>query len=372
MTPSVKETRSMRIVVKAESSRIERYPILLKSGLLRHFLKLLRGQSSWSKVFVITDGNVSPLFGRHLLSDLVIGGVDAWLIDFPAGEASKNANVVNALHTQLLEHGVRRDSLIIALGGGVVGDVAGYVAATLLRGIKYIQVPTTLLAQVDSSVGGKVGIDHPLGKNLIGAFHQPAAVYVDPLVLQTLPEREYKSGLAEVVKIAAALDSSFFRFIEKHVTQINKRETKTLASIIERSVRLKAAVVQKDEFETGLRKVLNLGHTIGHAVEAASNYRLRHGEAVAIGLVAESRIARDMGLLTTRDFARLLQLMHRLGLRMEFPKLKDKQRFLSALSADKKSVGAEAKFVLLEGIGRTIVGVDVPSPFIEAILKSGK
>ena len=362
----------MRIVVKAESSRIERYPILLKSGLLRHFRKLLRGQSSWSKVFVITDCNVSPLFGRHLLSDLVIGGVDAWLIDFPAGEQSKNADVVNVLHSTLLEHGVRRDSLIIALGGGVVGDVAGYVAATVLRGIRYIQVPTTLLAQVDSSVGGKVGIDHPLGKNLIGAFHQPSEVYIDPLVLQTLPEREYKSGLAEVVKIAAALDVPFFRFLEKNATSINKRNAKTLSNLIERSVRLKAAVVEKDEYETGLRKVLNLGHTIGHAVEAASNYRLLHGEAVAIGLVAESRIARDMGLLSTKDFARLLHLMHRLGLQMSFPKLKDKQRFLSALSVDKKSVGAETKFVLLRRIGCTIVGVAVPSPFIEAILKRSR
>jgi 3-dehydroquinate synthase len=346
--------------------------VKIEPGSIAKLSAVIPQNSAISSVFIVTDSNVKKLYGRKMLRSLLERNIDAWLIDFPAGEGSKNSDVVNMLYSALFDHGVRRDSLIIALGGGVVGDVAGYVAATVLRGIKYIQVPTTLLAQVDSSVGGKVGIDHPLGKNLIGAFHQPSAVYIDPLVLQTLPEREYKAGLAEVVKIAAALDASFFRFLEKNAAQIRKRNTRTLLSLIERSVRLKTAVVVKDEFETGLRKTLNLGHTIGHAFEAASDYRLRHGEAVAIGLVAESRIARDMGLLSTREFARLLHLMHTLGLRMSLPPLKNKRGFLSALSLDKKSIGQSTKFVLLKRIGCTVVGVDVPTPFIDAILKQGR
>ncbi len=305
------------------------YAIHIAQGMFGRFPEMVYRMARGSSVYILTDSNVKNLYGRTLLRSFLRDSVDAWMIDFPAGEQSKNADLVNMLHTQLLEHGVRRDSLIVALGGGVVGDVAGYVAATVLRGIRYIQVPTTLLAQVDSSVGGKVGIDHPLGKNLIGAFHQPSAVYVDPLVLNTLPEREFRSGLAEVVKIAAALDASFFSFLEKKGPRDSSRSVQRYCvRLIARSVRLKAAVVMKDERDTGLRATLNLGHTIGHAVEAASGYRLRHGEAVAIGLAAESRIARDMGLLSTNEFARLLRLLHRLGLPLSLPRIKDRKRFL--------------------------------------------
>ncbi len=320
------------------------------------------------KAFIITDSNVRRAYGRRLLAGLLFAHVDAWLIDFPAGEQSKNADLVARLHTQLLEHGVRRDSLIVALGGGVVGDVAGYVAATILRGIGYVQIPTTLLAQVDSSVGGKVGIDHPLGKNLIGVFHQPEAVFIDPLVLETLPVREYRAGLGEAVKIAAALDPQLFRFIERNTSRINKRDTKALTDLITRSVSLKAAIVARDELESGLRKTLNLGHTIGHALEAADHYTLRHGEAVAIGLATESKIARDMGLLGAKDHDRLLHLMRTLKLRTSFPPVRNTRGFLDALSADKKAVGSSAKFVLLERIGCTVVGVDVPTPFVTALL----
>lgn len=320
-----------------------------------------------SSAYIITDSIVRRLHGGRFLRALLENGVDAWMIDFPAGEKSKNADLVNMLHTQLLEHGVRRDSVIVALGGGVVGDLAGYVAATVLRGIQYVQVPTTLLAQVDSSIGGKVGIDHPLGKNLIGAFHQPSAVYIDPLVLNTLPDREFRSGLAEVVKIAAGLDLPFFKFLEKNASKVVNRESKILGEMIARSVQLKAGIVRRDERDTGVRTVLNLGHTIGHAVEAASGYRLRHGEAVAIGLAAESRIARDMGLLSTNELARLLRLLHRFGLPLLPPRIKDRKKFLAVLAIDKKSIGPAPKFALLKNIGRTVIGVEVPNPCIQAI-----
>jgi 3-dehydroquinate synthase len=359
----------MNLTVRIPTGLRKEYRVEIQPGVLERFPKTLKSRWPDCRAFLITDSNVRKLYGRKLLSQLLLHGVDALMIDFPAGEKAKSADVVSILYTAMLDRGIRRDSLVVALGGGVVGDVAGFVAATVLRGIKYIQIPTTLLAQVDSSVGGKVGIDHPLGKNLIGAFYQPSAVYIDPLVLHTLPEREYTAGLSEVVKIAAALDASFFRFLERNIAKIRKRNPKTLSSLIERSVRLKAAVVEKDEFETGLRKTLNLGHTIGHAVEAASDYRLRHGEAVAIGLVAESRIARDMALLSTCDLARLLHLMNALGIGISLPRRIDKRRFLSALAADKKSVGDAAKFVLLKRIGCTAVGVDVPSALIESILR---
>ena len=334
-------------------------------GKIPHLAAGLLGSAS---VFILTDSNVKRLYGRTLLRLFLEAGIDAWIIDFPAGERSKNADLCVMLHSQLLEHGVRRDSIVVALGGGVVGDVAGYVAATVLRGIQYVQVPTTLLAQVDSSIGGKVGIDHPLGKNLIGAFHQPSAVFVDPLVLNTLPDREFRSGLAEVVKIGAGLDLPFFKFLEKNAKRIIMREPKLLSEMIVRSVQLKAGIVERDERDTGVRTVLNLGHTIGHAVEGASGYRLRHGEAVAIGLAAESRISRDMGLLSTKHLARLLRLMDRLGLPLSLPRIKDRELFLNALGIDKKTSGTGMKFVLLKRIGSAVIGVDVPGPFINATL----
>jgi 3-dehydroquinate synthase len=264
----------------------------------------------------------------------------------------------------MLLHNVRRDSMLLALGGGVVGDVAGFVAATVLRGISYIQVPTTLLAQVDSSVGGKVGVDHPVGKNLIGAFHQPAAVYIDPHVLGTLPSGEFRNGLAEVVKIAAALDATFFRHLEKKRNRIARRHLETLTEIIALSVGLKAAVVQEDEFESGLRKTLNVGHSIGHAIEASTHFKVKHGAAVAMGMAAESRMAAEMGLLSRRDLHRVLGLMRALSLPTEVPRIKNKAGFLAALSADKKADARGVKFVLLTGIGRSAIGVQVPLTLI--------
>jgi 3-dehydroquinate synthase len=360
--------KPIRLSLRSDIDRS--YGIEIRRGFLDQLPELLSKKLKSRRLFVITDGTVRRLYGRNLFRSLLQHGVDAWLIDFPAGEKSKNADVVHSLHTQLLENGVRRNSVVLALGGGVVGDVAGYVAATVLRGISCIQVPTTLLAQVDSSVGGKVGIDHPFGKNLIGAFHQPAAVYIDPTVLNTLPDREYRGGLAEVVKIAAALDATFFRFLERNISRIIRKDIRVIAEIIHRSIELKATVVMKDERESGLRQVLNLGHTIGHAVEAASDYKLHHGEAVAIGMIAESRIARDMGLLKERDFNRLVRLMKALRLHVSFPRIRNKVGFFQSLMSDKKSVGESARFALLETIGCTAVGVDVPSPFIGAILIS--
>ncbi len=344
------------------------YAIRVRSGILKELPAIVAREWEDRTIFIITDSNVQRLYGRRFLEKLNARGVDAILIDFPAGEQSKNSDTVKALHTQLLTNGIKRDSLIIALGGGVVGDVAGYVAATILRGIKYIQVPTTLLGQVDSSIGGKVGIDHPYGKNMIGAFHQPSAVYIDPNVLRTLSTTEFRLGLAEVVKIAAASDKKFFAQIERVTSNVTKTNVRLLSKLITQSVGLKAAIIEKDEFESGLRKTLNLGHTIGHAVEAATECMVPHGAAVSIGLVAESLISMKMGLLDQRGYTRLLNVLKRLKLPTTFPRIKNASKFLDALYADKKSDGVAAKFVLLKRIGHSVVGVDVPTPFIKELL----
>lgn len=355
--------RTVRVKLKESVDRS--YTVTIEAGILDTIPA--RVPRAWlsAGVYIITDTTVARLYGRRLMKSFSASGVSSVMLDFPPGETSKRAEIVFSLHTQLILHGIKRGSLIVALGGGVVGDVAGFVAATVLRGVRCIQVPTTLLAQVDSSVGGKVGIDHPLGKNLIGTFHQPAAVYVDPLVLQTLPAPEFRNGLAEVVKIAAALDRKFFVNIERNADKIRKSNVRTLTGLIQKSVELKAAVVQKDEFESGLRKALNLGHTIGHAIESATRFGAKHGAAVAMGLVAESRIAVEMGLLLNQDYVRLVAVLRSLRLPITIPRVKDKAKFFSALRADKKGGAGGTEFVLLKAIGHSVVGVVVPTPFIE-------
>ncbi|MBX2989940.1 MAG: 3-dehydroquinate synthase [Bacteroidetes bacterium] len=345
------------------------YGIEVQPGALESLAAFILRLRPESKVFLITDSHVEKLWGRTIQRKSYEAGLETLLLSFPAGEKSKHLRTVHALHTQLLAADIRRDSLVVALGGGVVGDVAGYVAATVLRGVAYIHVPTTLLAQVDSSVGGKVGINHPRGKNLIGAFHQPLAVFIDPDVLKTLPQREFRSGLAEVVKIAAALDRRLFEFLERNAARMAKSNPKLLTTIISRCVALKAAVVEADEFESGLRKALNLGHTIGHAIESSTSYSINHGEAVALGLVAESTVAHRVGLLRSRELDRLISLLKTLGLPTRMPPLCNTPKFFSALSADKKSVGNSAKYVLLSRIGRCAIGVDVPISLVRSLLK---
>ena len=358
------------IQVRLKKTRDRSYRITIQEGILGAVPAFVAAMPAGRSVFIITDSNVKRLYGGRLLRQLLELRVNALLIDFPAGEGSKCEQVVSALQTQLLEHHVGRDSLVVALGGGVVGDIAGYVAATVLRGVEFVQVPTTLLAQVDSSVGGKVGIDHPLGKNLIGTFYQPSAVFIDPRVLKTLPVREFKSGLAEIVKIAAALDGDFFRLMEANRKKIRKENLALLTELIARSVGLKAAVVEKDEFESGVRKTLNLGHTIGHALERSTGFSITHGEGVAMGIAAEARIALRMGFLRTSENKRLLTLLRSLNLPTAIPVIINREEFWSALAADKKSRGGTPRFVLPCAIGRSAIGVEVPKYLIAEIFEA--
>jgi 3-dehydroquinate synthase len=277
----------------------------------------------------------------------------------PSGEQSKSYAQMQLLYDQLVDMAADRRTIVVAVGGGVTGDLAGFVAATYARGLRFVQVPTTLLSMVDSSVGGKTGINHPRGKNLIGAFHQPIGVLIDLTTLNTLPDREYRSGLAEVVKYGVILDHEFFDYLEKNVEGLNARSPEVLRHVVARSCELKADVVRQDEYETtGLRAVLNYGHTFGHAFEALSGYGgLLHGEAVSIGMICASRLAESLNRITSKETARQTELLIRLGLPVEVPKeLHSRQQdIVNCMMLDKKTEGRELRFVLPSRIGHVDV-----------------
>jgi 3-dehydroquinate synthase len=353
-----------QITVRLTAPRDRSYAVEIRPGLFASLPELLTRDARGGRIFIVTDTTVARLYATRIHRLLRKNNHDCLLLVVPPGEQSKSERTAYRLQSRLLRGGIRRDSLVVAIGGGVVGDLAGYVAATILRGVRFVQVPTTLLAQVDSSVGGKVGIDHPAGKNLIGAFHQPESVYCDPLVLRTLPTREFRNGLAEVIKIAAALDPDLFTTIEENAAKLSRTSTRILTQVIATSVGLKAAIVERDEREAGLRATLNLGHTIAHALEASAGYALRHGEAVAIGLAAEARIAREMSLLDGNDCERLVSTLKRAGLPTELPKNLHKRKFIEALALDKKGDAGGSKFVLLRSIGKCALGVSVPAEIL--------
>lgn len=287
----------------------------------------------------------------------------------PDGETSKSLSEAEKLYTRAIEVGLDRKSVVIALGGGVVGDLAGFVAATFMRGINLIQIPTTLLAQVDSSVGGKTAVNHALGKNLIGAFHQPRAVFIDLNFLKTLPEREIKSGLGEVVKYGVISDANFFAYLEDNADKILQRDLKTLAHVVKRSCEIKAAVVSADEKESGLRRILNFGHTMAHAVEEQTAYKTyRHGEAVAIGMMAAALISCELGKTSADNVARLERLLRRFGMLTTCTGL-DADKLYAVTLRDKKTVGGVVNWVLMRDFGSVEVSSNVPVSVIKKVFR---
>lgn len=300
---------------------------------------------------VVTNPTVGALYFEQVRSALVDAGITVHKVEIPDGEQYKTSQTLNAIYGALIDCSLDRGSFIVALGGGVVGDIAGYAAATYLRGIPFIQVPTTLLAQVDSSVGGKTGINHEKGKNLIGAFYQPLAVLIDVATLTTLPGREFLSGMAEVVKYGIALDSELFEFIFANVDKLLDRDKESLKTVIKRSCLLKASIVAQDEKETGLRAVLNYGHTFGHAVETLTCYReYTHGEAVAIGMVQAAKVSEQYGYSAGTETGRIVSLLEKLGLPVKLP-LFDGAAYKDALLRDKKVRDQGLSFVFNKGIG---------------------
>ncbi len=302
---------------------------------------------------VVTDDNLAGLAGRFV-AELVEVGISSSLEVVQAGEGSKSLDSAMGLYDRLVALKADRQTCVVAVGGGVVGDLAGFVAATYNRGLPLVMVPTSLLAMVDSSVGGKVGVNHPGAKNVIGAFHQPSGVWIETGVLKTLPVRELRCGLAEVVKYGMILDARFFEELEQNAEAINARDPEWIRRIIARSCELKADVVSQDEREeTGLRAVLNFGHTIGHAVEAVAGYggAFEHGEAVAVGMVAEARLAERLGWIGPSVTHRLVGLLRRFSLPIAAPKL-DPAALFQAMGRDKKNSGGQIRFVLPRAIGR--------------------
>lgn len=351
------------------------YVITIDSGTLDSLGQLARDSAGGRGAYVITDSNVGPLYADRAVRSLTSAGYATHLASFPAGEANKTLATVSSLFDQIFAAPLApdRDSLVVALGGGVVGDVAGFVAATLLRGVNFIQAPTTLLADVDSSVGGKTGVDHPAGKNLIGAFHQPKAVVIDTATLATLPKVELASGLAECVKHGVLGDASLVDWIDSQAEALLAGEPAALGELIARNVRIKASVVSADERESGVRAHLNLGHTIGHAIEAMAGFDamggeyLRHGHCVALGLVAANRIATARGLLPAHEAQRIESLLTRLGLPTRRGGLEAGQ-LLGIMRHDKKSRAGAIRFVLARHLGEVAVYADVSDAEIVAAI----
>lgn len=345
------------------------YPIHIGAGLLDDpslFAPHVAGRTA----AVVTNTTVDPLYRPRLARTLERAGARCLVITLPDGEAHKNWETLNRVFDGLLRAQADRRTVLVALGGGVVGDIAGFAAATYQRGVMHLQVPTTLLAQVDSSVGGKTAINHELGKNMIGAFHQPVAVVADTSTLATLPGRELGAGLAEVVKYGAIEDAAFLAWIEQNAEALLARDAEALGNAIQRSCEIKAAVVAQDERETGARALLNFGHTFGHAIESATGYGTwLHGEAVAAGMALAARFSVALGRLDRADAERLLALIRRLRLPVDPPHIAPGV-WLEYMGRDKKNEAGRVTLILLERLGRASIIKDAPPAALESFLAS--
>jgi|OpeIllAssembly_1097287.scaffolds.fasta_scaffold18042_2 3-dehydroquinate synthase len=343
------------------------YPILIGPGLL-HDPALVGGSVAARDVLVVTNTTVAPLYLARL--ERALQGKRLASVALPDGEQHKTLATLNRVFDALVEHRMNRDACVVALGGGVVGDMAGFAAACYQRGVDYVQVPTTLLAQVDSSVGGKTGVNHPGGKNLIGAFHQPRAVLADTDTLGTLPPREFRAGLAEVIKYGLIADAGFLDWIEAHLDALLRLDGAALARAIRRSCEIKAAIVAEDEREHGRRALLNLGHTFGHAIETATGYdEWLHGEAVGAGLLMAADLSWRLGWLAEADLARIRHLLERAGLPVATPPI-GAGRALQLMGMDKKVLAGRIRLVLMRRVGEGVVVGDYPAAALEATLSA--
>ena len=341
----------IRVPIRLRRSSSEAHEIRIGRGLGPRISVHLRRLGLARRYVVVTDSHLASGPGRRLLGSLRRRGLHADLLVIPAGERYKSRRVRDGLEDRLVDLGADRDTLLIALGGGVVGDITGFVAATFHRGIPFVQIPTTLIGMVDSSIGGKTGINLPAGKNLIGAYHQPAAIYVDVDYLKSLPERQFRSGMAEVVKCGVVADAALFETLERVPERVMRRDPEVLSRLIEACCRIKVRVVSEDPREAGRRIVLNFGHTIGHALETLTRYRLAHGEAVAIGMVAEARIAARAGLASAELAARLAALLERIGLPTEIPAGVAASAILAVARRDKKARQGRIAYALPARLG---------------------
>jgi len=373
--------------IKIKITEDKEYKVCIKKGILINLGEHLSKTIENKRIIIITNSLVNCLYGVKLLSSLKKGGFNPDLIDLievPDGEKYKSLSMAKYLYNELLKRKADRTTTLIALGGGVIGDLTGFVAATYMRGLPLVHIPTTLLAQVDSSIGGKVAVDHPLAKNIIGSFYQPRAVYTDPEVLQTLSDQDIKNGIVEAIKIAVIKSPAFFKWLEKNIDQLIKKHRELLCELVKEAVSLKADIVLKDPWERGLRKVLNLGHSIGHALEVEAGYQdLSHGEAVALGMLIETKIARNRGICS-EDLEE--QIKHILSFlpsslssmssslsspppSLSFPRKResifkyikniDYNQFCKTLTLDKKNSQGKITFILPEALGKVVLIDDI-------------
>ncbi len=341
------------------------YNIYIGNNLDNELKKFINSAKFSKKALLVTDSNIEKIFSEQIIKILIGAGLDVKIFTIPAGETSKSLTEAEKIFTAAIKFGLDRKSAIFALGGGVVGDLTGFVAATYLRGVPFVQIPTSLLAQVDSSVGGKVAVNHILGKNLIGAFYQPKAVFIDLDMLKTLSKREIASGLGEIVKYGVISDAELFAYIENNTGKILSLEPSTIEHLIARSCEIKADVVSKDEKEGGLRRILNFGHTMAHAIEEATGYnRYTHGEAVAIGMIGAAHISQKLNRIDELTVVRLKKLIDELGM-VSHAENCDVEHMFKSIFRDKKTINGKINWVLMDSIGKVSVVSDVPDEIVK-------
>jgi len=343
------------------------YEIQIGSGLLAQTGQQLKGIGFGDKLVIVTDPTVKSLYGNTLKQSLTGEGFKVAILLVPEGEEQKSLETAGRLYHELTDLYAERTTPILALGGGVIGDLAGFVAATYMRGVPLIQMPTTLLAQGDSSIGGKVAVNHGQLKNKIGAFYHPRLTISDISTLKTLSPREFSDGLAEIIKHGVILDGEFFSYLEDNLDKIKSLDDQVLERVVSRSAEIKAGVVEKDELDLGLRNILNCGHTVGHAIESVSGLQVWHGEAVAIGMLVEARISNKLGMLAQNDVIRLRSLIARADLPTEIPNL-EVAKIIQAMKHDKKILRGKLRFALPKSIGNVFITDEVSSSLVEQVL----
>jgi len=343
------------------------YEVCIGSGLLTQTGQQLKEIGFSDRLVIITDPIVKSLYGNTLKQSLTSSSFKVIILEVPEGEEQKSLETAGNLYNELSNFYAERTTPILALGGGVIGDLAGFVAATYLRGVPLIQIPTTLLAQVDSSIGGKVAVNHGQLKNKIGAFYQPRLVISDINALKTLPGEEFINGLAEVIKSAVVWDKEFFDFLDRNLDKIKSLDDRVLEEIVFRSAKIKAEVVEKDEKDLGLRSILNYGHTVGHAIESALDFKIEHGRAVAVGMLVAGRISNKLGMLDKNELIRLEDVIGRAGLPTAVPNLK-LEKVIQAIEHDKKILRGKIRFVLPRAIGEVFITDEVSLSLIEQVL----
>lgn len=363
----------------------KKYEICIEKGILNNLGEHLSMAIKNKRVIIISNSLVNSLYGTKLLSVLRKDGFNSDLIEVPDGEKYKTLSTAKYLYDELLKRKADRTTTLIALGGGVIGDLTGFVAATYMRGLPLVHIPTTLLAQVDSSIGGKVAVDHPLAKNIIGSFYQPKAVYTDPEVLQTLSDKDIKNGIIEAIKIAVIKSPVFFKWLEKNIDQLLKKHEGLLCEAVKEAVSLKVDIVLKDPWESGLRKVLNFGHSIGHALEAGAGYQdLSHGEAVALGMLIETKIACNRGMCSEEFEKKIKRILSTLPSSLSFPRKRESKsilnyikninynQFWETLTLDKKNSQGKVIFILPEAMGKVSLIKDITKKEIIRALEEFK